>query len=324
MVVGVGLSLAAVTNRGLQYRSAYRAAGLEVPASAIIRTTASGYAANKVVRVAGASGLAVFLVDGRRRGFASSAVMTGCAIASVGSFVALGTLLMSSAMLMALTGELSAWWTAALGAFLLEAVVLGLLLRSVITDGRVARRAEAVAVGAVDRWQRRRTRVDGPRVMPSRPRAWSVVDQAGRAYERCRVNPVPAGRVLAHALMSKALGAAMLATAVQAFDLRLGLGTVVVLYATALAASFVSILPGGVGMVEASMTALLVSHGVPASAAALAVLLFRLFDLGLPVAVGLMVASPAFGPSASATADEVAPAVRAVRSDQHSDEAIAA
>ena len=63
-----------------------------------------------------------------------------------------------------------------------------------------------------------------------------------------------------------------------------------VIYATALAASLLTIVPGGIGTVEASTTALLIGAGATAGAAALAVALFRLFDLWLPVLTGAAVA----------------------------------
>jgi len=52
----------------------------------------------------------------------------------------------------------------------------------------------------------------------------------------------------------------------------------------------VVVVPGGIGTVEASTAALLIGAGATAGAAAVAVALFRLFDLWLPVITGAAVA----------------------------------
>jgi uncharacterized protein (TIRG00374 family) len=93
-----------------------------------------------------------------------------------------------------------------------------------------------------------------------------------------------------HALAAKLLGALTLVAAVAAVGLPVSFTTAIVIYATALAASFVTIVPGGLGSVEASTLALLIGAGATAGAAALAVALFRLFDLWLPVLTGAAVA----------------------------------
>ena len=93
-----------------------------------------------------------------------------------------------------------------------------------------------------------------------------------------------------HAVASKLLGALALAAAIMAVGLPITAAGALVIYATALAASLLTIIPGGIGTVEASTTALLIGAGATAGAAALAVALFRLFDLWLPVLTGAAVA----------------------------------
>ena len=76
-------------------------------------------------------------------------------------------------------------------------------------------------------------------------------------------------------------------------------------YATALAASMVTIVPGGVGTVEASTAALLITAGASAGSAAVAVALFRLFDLWLPLVTGAVLARGEIGdPEPAPTANE--------------------
>ncbi|MEO8697879.1 MAG: hypothetical protein ABI658_30550, partial [Acidimicrobiales bacterium] len=78
LAAGVALSLAAMANRGLLNRSAHQAADLIVDPIAMIRTSAVGFAANKIIKSGGASGLTVFLRHGRRRGLEAGAVTASC------------------------------------------------------------------------------------------------------------------------------------------------------------------------------------------------------------------------------------------------------
>jgi uncharacterized membrane protein YbhN (UPF0104 family) len=96
--------------------------------------------------------------------------------------------------------------------------------------------------------------------------------------------------LLFHAVLSKVLGALALTAAIAAVGLPVSAAGALIIYATALAASLLTIVPGGIGTVEASTTALLIGAGATAGGAALAVALFRLFDLWLPVLTGAAVA----------------------------------
>jgi len=112
----------------------------------------------------------------------------------------------------------------------------------------------------------------------------------GDALAAAGHNPRWALRAAFHALSDKALGATMLLCAVTAVSHHLGPTDVIVIYAAALATSMVSLVPAGVGVVEASTGALLVATGAPLSIAALAVGLFRVFDIWIPVAAGALAA----------------------------------
>jgi uncharacterized membrane protein YbhN (UPF0104 family) len=113
--------------------------------------------------------------------------------------------------------------------------------------------------------------------------------------------------VLLHGVASKILGALMLVAAVAAVGLPVSPTAAVLVYATALGASMVTIVPGGVGTVEGSTTALLVASGAPTASAALAVLVFRFFDLLVPVVVGAAVARSRREPDPSPSEPAAAP-----------------
>ena len=68
--------------------------------------------------------------------------------------------------------------------------------------------------------------------------------------------------------------------------IHLALPTILLVYTLTIMAALVGPLPGGIGVADASLGALLVANGVPATAAAGAVIAFRLLDLWIPLLVG--------------------------------------
>lgn len=97
-------------------------------------------------------------------------------------------------------------------------------------------------------------------------------------------------RIVLHAGVNKLLGICTLAAVLAASGAEVAFATVVLVYATALVSGALSILPAGVGVVEASTIAVLTASGVEPGTALVAVLAFRLFDLWIPVAVGWLLA----------------------------------
>ena len=79
---------------------------------------------------------------------------------------------------------------------------------------------------------------------------------------------------------------AALVAALVAFGAHVRPAEVLLAYVVAQAFAIVPITPGGVGFVDAGLTALLVLVGVPADTALIGVLLYRLFSFWLPIPVG--------------------------------------
>lgn len=97
-------------------------------------------------------------------------------------------------------------------------------------------------------------------------------------------------RLVLHAGANKLLGVCTLAAVLSAAGADVGFETVVLVYATALVSGALSIIPAGIGVVEASTVAVLTASGVDPSIAIVAMLAFRLFDLWIPVLVGWLLA----------------------------------
>lgn len=275
IMAGVALSLLAMANRGLLNHAAHHAVGLQPTQTQITRTTAIGFAANKILKSGGISGLAVFVRHGKRHGFPTGQVAAACVIAAVASLVALGVLLTTAVALLAVSGRLTGWWLAASTGFGLYSLALLFIGRSAL------RSKEALGASWVSA-QRLKNRIS----RRSAPIDVSGVDQLHAALRLAWANKAWTKHVLGHAVLSKALGAAMLLAAAGAAGVPLSVTGAVIIYATALAASFASVIPAGVGVVEASTGAMFLAAGAPVAVTVIAVALYRIFDLWLPLTTG--------------------------------------
>ncbi len=278
-VIGIILSVAAILNRGLLSTWSHRGVGLDVDVMPMTRTATVGFAANKILRSGGASGLAVYVRDGKRRHLPPGRVVGACAVASVASFAALGLLMAGTVALLALSGRLAGWWVAAAIGFSVYSVLLATLIAAVVRSPMITRKIFILG------W-RLKARVTRGSPLTAAGRAVTAADDLHRSIAAARRHPDETRRVLAHAVMSKVLGAAALFAAAAAAGISMSPVTAMILYSSALATSLVSVAPGGVGPVEASTAAMMVGVGASVPAAALAVGLFRVFDMWLPVAAG--------------------------------------
>lgn len=283
LLVGIVLSVLAIINRGLLNRAAHRAVGIDADAAEMTQTAAIGFAAQKLVRSAGAVGLAVFVREGRRRGRAPGEVAAACVLSAVASFLALGVLLTVAIALLAMSGRLDGWWIAAAAGF-------GLYATTVAVIGTVVARSRALALQLWITGQRLRHRIMRREVPDADAVDVSVPHHLFDAVSAARERRGDLRVLLLHGVASKVLGALMLAAAVAAVGLPVDSSGAIIVYATALAASMVTIVPGGVGTVEGSTAALLVASGAALAPATLAVVLFRCFDLLMPVAAGAVAA----------------------------------
>ncbi len=279
LLAGIGLSVAAIVNRGLLAWTAHRAVGLAVEPVAMTGTATVGFAANKILRSGGASGLTVFVRRGNRMGLAAGRVSGAYALASFASFAALGILMSGTVGVLALTGRLAGWWMAAAIGFAVYSALLCAVVITVVRSQALTRRL----FGAAWRLKGRLTRSGSVDTTES---AWRSADELHDSITTARQQPRAVRKVLGYAILSKVLGAMALFAAAAAAGVHLTVVTAMILYATALATSLVTIVPGGVGPVEASTAAMLVSLGAALPAAALTVALFRIFDMWLPVAAG--------------------------------------
>lgn len=111
----------------------------------------------------------------------------------------------------------------------------------------------------------------------------------GLLAQRARVAAAFRGRwwtAVFAAAANRMLDYAALVAALVAFGAHVRPSEVLLAYVVAQAFAIIPITPGGVGFVDAGLTALLVLVGVPADTALIGTLLYRLFSFWLPIPIG--------------------------------------
>ena len=112
---------------------------------------------------------------------------------------------------------------------------------------------------------------------------------AGLLAQRTRIAAAFAGhwwRAVLAAAANRMFDYAALVAALVAFGATARPAEVLLAYVVAQALALVPITPGGVGLVDAGLTALLVAIGIPTDTALIGTLLYRLFSFWLPIPVG--------------------------------------
>ncbi len=278
---GLTLVMLGVLNRGVQARASYRLMDLPAPLAAMVELSATSYATNKVVKSGGAAGLVPFLSHADRVGHNRGSVVAAYLSTKLAETISLCSLIAIAVVTSLASGTLSGpalvGAIASLGyAFVVGGAVVVLAARPATLD--------AVAAGA----RRITSRV---RLVLRRPASATAPGaSAGReladAMARLRSDPFPAVPVFATAIVGKLIGFAGLCIVLAGLGIHLTLVTALLVYTLTLMASLAGPLPGGIGVADASLGALLIANQVPAAAAAAAVVAFRLLDLWLPLLAG--------------------------------------
>lgn len=268
---------------GLVHREAQRAAGLTPPPAAeLLPVTLAAHVLNLVTKSGAMAGLVAFDRSGRRRGQAPGRVAAAYLLAGLLGELAFVAVLAAGLALVWADGQLTGAEAAAGAVFSVYLAARTALLAAALGSRSRARRL----VAAPYRWWARIRRQDAAGAAAAETRA----DELHDAVALLRRRPGAVVPAAAAALAAEAAGVALLWTVLAAVGASHSLATAVVGYALSVLFAIVGFLPGGLGFVEVSLGAVLVSSGIGAARATAAVALYRLFELWLPVAVGAMAA----------------------------------
>ncbi len=268
----------------LVHRGAQRAAGLTpAPAAELVPVTVAAHFLNLVTKSGAMAGLVVFDRLGRRRGQPRGRVAAAYLLAGLLGELAFVAVLAVGLTVVGVDGRLTGAEAVAGAVF-----AVYLALRLAVLAGALGSRARVRRlVAAPYRWRARILRRDPAGEAAA---AEARADELHDAVLLLRRSPGAVLPAAAAAGAVEAAGIALLWTVLAAVGAPDSLATAVVGYAVSVLFSIVGFLPGGLGFVEVSLGAVLVSTGIAAPTAAAAVALYRLFELWLPVGLGAVVA----------------------------------
>jgi uncharacterized protein (TIRG00374 family) len=274
------LTVAWLVNFGLLQSAAQRAAGLPTPRFAIIVPSIAANFLNMITKSGGMAGLAMMLADGRRRsnprGPVVAAYLLGLALVEL----AFGASLFVAMLVVWLSDKLTG---AEIIASVVFAVYLSVRVGILVVAWRSRRSIRRLFLlpGRLSAWLRRR---------PHQPGEHRAADDLHEAMALVRRAPARSLPAVAHSVGVAVLGVLTLWAVIAAVGASDSLIVALVGYAVTVLFTIVGILPSGVGFVEVSLGAVLVSFGADGPRAAAAVVLYRIFQLWLPVIAGAVLA----------------------------------
>ena len=267
-------------NISWMHASAQRAAGLRPRRFELLYPAVAGNALNLVTKSGGMAGLTMFTAQARRRGQSRGSVIAAYALAQAVGEVAFALTLMIAFGLIWADGRLNHAEIAAMSVFVVFlSARLGLLVAAVRSRD---------AIRSLYTWPQR-TWASLRRQTPP-PTDVSAADDLYDAILMVRRHPRRALAVLAHAVALEALGIIELWGAAAAVGASTSLLVAFVGYSVSVMFAIVGFLPGGIGFVEISLGALLVSYGASVATATAAVVVYRVAELWLPLIIGFVTA----------------------------------
>lgn len=242
----------------------------------LLPATAASIAINLVAKSAGLAGMASFLARAHRRGEPRGRVIAAYLLATVLTEVGFVVVLLVALASVAAGGNLTVTESVAAVVFAIyTAARLGLLVVAAQSQ-TLLRRLWSLPRRAVDRLLRR----------PPQPPNTETPDELYDAVALARRRPWSAMPSLLAAVGVDLCAVVMLWAAILAITGENRPAAAFVAYGVSSLFGIVGFLPGGIGFVEVGGVALLVGAGLTAPAATAVMLLYRMFDFWIPLAVG--------------------------------------
>ena len=278
LTAGVLMVVWMANDAGLQ-RATLRATGVNMDFGRVAIGAGVAHFLNLTTKSAGVAGLAGFRAESRRAGLPQNSVTAGYVLGAMLTEWAFAAALLVSLVFLATNGHLSATDLVGVGVFALYAGSRVLMLVSATRDRdrlRDLMRLPARLAATV----RRRSPCEG--IARSDAAADELFDSLQLVRGRCRLL-LPA---VGHALATELIAVAILWSCLRAVGTSLSPLQTLVAYSVSGLFGILGFLPGGLGFVEVSLSAVLVGFGTPGVTAAAGVVLYRLFEWWLPVVIG--------------------------------------
>ncbi|MCU1500769.1 MAG: hypothetical protein JWM12_123 [Ilumatobacteraceae bacterium] len=280
LVVMVAAMLAAFVNYAMFNAAAQRAAALDTRPLELLQAATVSNFFNRVTKSGGLAGLAPITAHARRTGRALPPVVAAYLLMLLVSQWTFAVTLVVTLVIMWATGNLFA-------AEIIASLVFAVFVTAQVVAVVAAWRSLAALERLYEVPSRLRARITR---RPARPVDTAAVAEFSAALAIIRRRPRDCLVVAAHGFVVELCGIIQLYAAIAAVGEGRRLTPALVAYSIGLLFSIVGFLPGGIGFVEVSATAALVSFGVAGGPAAAAVVMYRLVELWIPVAVGGLLA----------------------------------
>lgn len=275
-LIGIAVMALGFVNLGWMHAAARRVVGIPTPAASLVPVAMSANALNLVVKSGGMAGLGAFAADGRERGLARGQVIAAYVLVVTVADVAFTLMLLVALATIIVDGRFSVIDGIAVALFAVYLIIRASLVTVAWRSRNAVRRLMSWPSRALARLSRRTAPV------PDHEAADELFDALGMI----RADPRRVVRTTVHACIVDVVGIAELWAVCHAVGTGTGLYVAFVAYLVSVLFAIVSVLPAGLGFVELSLSAVLVSFGSCATTAAAAVVLYRLFELWLPLASG--------------------------------------
>ncbi len=276
LFVGFVAMLGAFVNLGAMHAAAQRAVGVSTSPRQLILTAMSANSLNLVVKSGGMAGLTTFIADGRHRQVPRGSIIAAYVLVVTLAEVAFAALLIVALGIVAADGRLTTPEAVAGAVF---ACYLGIRVAILVVAWRSRATLRAMFAWPPRAWARLRRRTAPERTHDS-------ADELHDALQLVRTAPSRALPTTVHALIVDLVGVIELWAVCHAIGSGTTLAVAFIGYTVSVLFTILSVLPGGLGFVELSLGAVLVSFGSTAVSAAAVVVVYRLFELWLPLVAG--------------------------------------
>ena len=268
-------------DQGLRHVVAQRAVGLDPRWRLMLPTAWAAHFVNAISKSGGFAGIAVLTMEGRRSRKPRGLVIAAALLVAVVDQLAFAVVLPFAIVVLFLDGRFSPADGLAAVVFAVYVVVTVVAVVAA-THSRSSVRALYALPGRFTAWVRRTVSTRFVVYEPDEARADELFDAITLLQGRAR-SAVPAALA---AVAVDVLTILQLWVAFRAVGVHAGPAEPFVAYSVSTLFALVGIVPGGIGVVELSVGAVLHSFGTPVALAAAAVVLFRVAEFWIPLAIG--------------------------------------
>ena len=286
LIAGLVLVAIAMFNQAGFHAAAQRVAGQPVRGSELVVAVSAAGFANLVVKSGAMAGLAPMLAVARRRNRSRAATVAGYLLVNVIGHLAFACILGVGLVVLVVDGRFGVTDALAAGAFVVLSATQLALLRAAFRSREAVRRLYRLPRRVAARLPVLRRLVPGN----DTPSETEHPDELFEAVQLIRTNRRAMLPVLGHSLGVEFVGVAELYCVLRALGVHPHASVPIVAYAISVLFTIIGFLPGGIGFVEASLGAVLVSFGVARGPAVAAVVLYRILELWIPMIIGLVAA----------------------------------